>query len=1312
MQYKNLNYRLGLDLGVSSIGSAIVKIDDEGDPLKIVDAGVRIFPVSEGASDRREKRTARKNNVRTKKRLKDLGFALFELGLWDYAGDNISTGLRKTRATDVYKLRNMAVTRQIKNPYYIGRIFMHLAKHRGAGYISAQQDTEQKQAKNKDNNKKQKVDPYTVLPKILKENPKYQTIGQYFYARLQDPGDTEKLTLRAIGQYNPNTQKKMSQSAPYETRSQDLNTHKHIRNKDTGKGFTNKSTVDYAIPRYLVKAEFNKIWDIQADFYEQMQDPTLKRKIYDIIFNERPHMPYAIGKCIFIDSEYCLPKAHPLSEYRRIYGAVHNIRIEKEPLNIKQIKKIVCHLKQGTTATENRIKKWLQLNSDIIIAMPDKKEGITPYIYATKDFKNMDFFTKLLQNESKLTEVIEFIFNPVDKDDTENRLCTEDKVIAWLQKKCDESDEQKISKMLMALPKGRANLGKTATKQILQGFKQSKTATSERTITDKLAQTNPQFKSVDDKLKDKGDLKELPYYGAILTTDTQPIADWLADRQKNTLNEDEKNYGKVPNPAVHMMLNQLRRVVNEIIRIYGKPVAIHIEMARDVGMSAKDRDKHIKKQNDNTDKNATVKKQLGKLGHPITPQNILKYKLAKEQKFMDIFNYPNNISCANLTHYEVEHLIPRSKGGTDNIANRCLMNRNDNNNKKNMYPYDYLSAFHPDALKQILKFINETEEMKYKAWRFEPDAQEKFELGGDMDATHRYITDTRYFVKLASRYVKPIMQNPDTPIVAIKGQHTALLRQVWNLLGIEYDLRGDWAKKYPRYIDRDTPIWICQLTGEVSNEQPDEQNWKRVDKKKNPDWLPKPRFDHRHHALDAIVVALASESIQQKMAKDDKRQKYYWVHQQTGEIFYTKPQDHEKDNYIPHKRISFPAPLPNFGEDKVKFRATVVNVLQKIKVSHKPDHGKQGKLHKDTGKIIREDLGGNQILTEQRKPVNKIFKIEKGDAISEIKNTKDIIEDDFTIYDGNTIKKIKIKSLVKPFVASQGAFIAQSTHTIMCQHTDLKDDIISTQQDYESIQHAIKKGLQKAYQELQEEYENEDKENGKISASMVLNRAIKLAYTDNSKRNKPLSHKISEFEKLTNPVIIPKHGGKNGLAYEGGNNHCIDIYHDIKGKIKGEVIKLFDACNREFKSNWQNGGGKLLYKLYIDDILEMDTPKEFTHLIDDEKCFVKITSLESPQRIWVCLINDAGNKILAKSQFYMKRYIWRKSVSTYVKHNARKVELTPFGKIHRKHKVMADISDKPKGKTHIPKPQKQETVKLQKSTKQQNTQLLKQESLF
>ena len=133
-----MKYRLGLDLGVGSIGSAVIELDNEGNAKDIIDAGVRIFEVSEGAEERRLKRTARKNLVRTKKRLELLAKKLFENGLWP---DENPEGTDKLKSKSPYKIRTDALNEQLASPYYVGRAVLHIAKHRGAGFVSASEET-------------------------------------------------------------------------------------------------------------------------------------------------------------------------------------------------------------------------------------------------------------------------------------------------------------------------------------------------------------------------------------------------------------------------------------------------------------------------------------------------------------------------------------------------------------------------------------------------------------------------------------------------------------------------------------------------------------------------------------------------------------------------------------------------------------------------------------------------------------------------------------------------------------------------------------------------------------------------------------------------------------------------------------------------------------------------------------------------------------------------------------------------------------------------------------------------------------------
>ncbi|MEN6384378.1 MAG: type II CRISPR RNA-guided endonuclease Cas9, partial [Phycisphaerales bacterium] len=549
-----MKYRLSLDIGVSSIGSAILSLDEEGRANSIIDRGVCIFEVSEGAEDRRIKRSQRKNIQRTKKRIELLSNALADAGLWTLDED-AQLDLIKLSP---YAIRAQAVNGKLNNIMEIGRAILHLAKHRGAGFVEMNK-LEIELAKNVDdieqdsgNNKKQELSEYAKLKKYLDESGA-KTVGEYFFMRLHKSYKKNNII--------------------------DEN-RRYVRQRKIG----DKIKVDYAIPRYLVKAEFNLLWDTQTKYYKNLNNKELKKKIYDILFYENDHRPYATGNCIFIGSEKRLSKAHPLSEQRRIYEAVNNIKIQEQKIQRKLTKeerdKIVKELlMQGRKAGKKSIAELLLLNKNFKIVLADM---IMPYLYSTPEYKAIDCLNNL--DDEKLAEIVEFMSEPIMKD-KKDYLYNEEKVIEILKDKFRTDNEQQISQLLAMLPKGRGSLGKTATVKILELLR--KDVISIREATDKLAETDKRFLSEEEIARAmQGKYDNLPYYGEILKADTQPIANWQKQINKS-LNPKEMEYGKIANPAVHRILNQLRKVVNDIIRIYGKPYDINIELGREVGMSSR-----------------------------------------------------------------------------------------------------------------------------------------------------------------------------------------------------------------------------------------------------------------------------------------------------------------------------------------------------------------------------------------------------------------------------------------------------------------------------------------------------------------------------------------------------------------------------------------------------------------------------------------------------------------------------------------------------------------------------------------------------
>lgn len=1161
-----MKYRLGLDLGVGSIGSAVVELDEQNNPKNIVDAGVRIFNVSEGAEERRLKRTMRKNQVRTRKRLELLAQKLFENNLWV---NETPEGTDKLRTKSPYKIRFDALDGKLSNPNYIGRAILHMAKHRGAGFVSAS-DELQEDVLEEGEKTKAKKSAYDMMSEHLKETHS-RTLGEFFYKRICEG-------------YEKNE------------KGEKINPDKRIiRQKEHA---LKQQIVDYAIPRYLVKDEFNKFWDNQAQYFKQMQKEGLKKEIYNILFYERPAAPYATGKCIYFRDEDRLLKAHPLSELRRIYEEVNNIRIlsdtNKRKLTIEERNKIINELLlQGKNAGKQSIKKLLGLSAQQKISLVDDK-NIKAYLYSRPEFTKIEYLQSL--SDEDLAKFVDFLANPINPNDKNGRLYNEDELIAQLKPILKIDDDKEIGKLLTKLPKGRGMLGQSASKIILEKLKEQ--VITHREITDELAKTDKRFMASEEIARqNQGKSNKLPYYGEILQADTQPLPPLMIKNNKN-LNPDEIKWGKIANPAVHMILNQLRLVINDIIRIYGKPYDINIELGRDVGLSTKKKNRLEQTQKNNEKLNEEAKQYLKDHKLFINRDNILKYKLAKEQGWKDAYN-PTVMITRNFWGFEVEHIIPQAKGGTDTYNNLCLVNRNDNLNKGDEFAYDYFigkGQKSEETIREILK--NARERTPNKAWRFEADAREKFEEEGDAEETTRYLTDTRYVSKMAARYLRAIVDCDDSDevihnrILPIKGAQTAQMRRNWNLQGLEYDLMG---LNIPRYIDC-SPYWVEQNSGEIiegSNKPNIDGNWKLIDKEKNKEWQAKPRIDHRHHAMDAITVACMNRSMIQQMSN-------------------------EKD--LRHYETPLPVTtVTSLGE----FRRKVIEVLQKVNVSHKAEHSKAGQLHKETGRTVL------CINPDDKKSLITVYSRKILQVVKSMKDLNkllipDSIKDEWNEYIAED--KAKQAKLVKDFEI----------------YSNTAEQILIAEN---------------------EKAVSEGKKEITITEGRILNKAFRII----QEKGLWKGGKFKCYENNSSLIYIPKHG----VAYEGRNNYQVDFYKKDR-KIGWEVIKCFDINQKDFIPQWQQEGGKIIWSIQQGDLLELDTPEEWQSYTDKPRCLAKVKKF-SEGEFNIDYISDARMTSPQNKELdYMFVKTLRKGLSYYIQHCARKIELTPFGKVKKKHKVLGN----------------------------------------
>jgi hypothetical protein len=204
--------------------------------------------------------------------------------------------------------------------------------------------------------------------------------------------------------------------------------------------------------------------------------------------------------------------------------------------------------------------------------------------------------------------------------------------------------------------------------------------------------------------------------------------------------------------------------------------------------------------------------------------------------------------------------------------------------------------------------------------------------------------------------------------------------------------------------------------------------------------------------------------------------------------------------------------------------------------------------------------------------------------------------------------------------------------------------------------------------ELRLERQNEEnEENAKKEFKITEARVIAEIFKIIKEKGLWTGNKYIHFECGSTLIPIKKHG----VVYQSGNNARLDFYKNAKGKVCWECINSFNANSAGFIPKWRAEGGNAIWSITQGDMLEMSTPNTWKDICKKSKCHAVITKFDR-NTIGIVLMNDARADASPdiKKMPYMKRVLLEKGLSFFVKHKVRKIELTPFGKVKRKHKAL------------------------------------------
>lgn len=272
---------------------------------------------------------------------------------------------------------------------------------------------------------------------------------------------------------------------------------------------------------------------------------------------------------------------------------------------------------------------------------------------------------------------------------------------------------------------------------------------------------------------------------------------------------------EITNPLVRAALSQVRQIVNAIIREHGKPAAVHIELAREVKGTADQRAQRSWQMREQEQRRAEAAKKIEDHIHvPPSRRDIERYLLWKEQNEVCMYS-GSPISIVQLFggDVDVDHILPYSRSLDDSRLNKVVAFRTENQAKGNQTPYEWLAERLPEKYEQVLQ----------RAARLPLEVRNakrpKFAVRSlDLDEfVQRQLNDTKYISRKVAEYVRCL----GVDVICTKGQCTAELRHGWGLNSV--------------LGTADAPV--------------------------------KNREDHRHHAVDAVTIALTDRSRLQQLAK-------------------------------------------------------------------------------------------------------------------------------------------------------------------------------------------------------------------------------------------------------------------------------------------------------------------------------------------------------------------------------------------------------------------------------------------------------------
>lgn len=752
-------YRLGLDVGIKSVGWCVLECDENGEPIQINALNSRIFDAAEQpktgaplAEPRRNARGLRRRIRRKSFRLERIRKLFSENGIELFeTQDDLICLKDEYKNLDVVKLRSDALDKKLTEAEF-ARVLYSLARHRGfksnKRVVVTDDDDEEKKGKRKENDEGELLSSIRKSEEEMRESG-MRTRGEQLYKKYLMEG---KPVHNKYGDYS------------------------------------------MCVSRDILVKEIELLFEKQKEFGSTFATDKNKEKYLNIFlsqrnFDEGPGKgsqytgSHDVKKCEIYRDEDVAAKGTYTSEWATIYQKINNLSIicggDRRRLSNEERQIAVELAKKEEKVTYKAFRKAIKLDDDYRFSALN---------YSEKKKRNK----KKNEGESE-SDVVEI-------NDVVDSLACEDKGDFITAK-----NSNKIVKALNDNLKSDIELIDEIA-EICTKYK------SENLFRNAIAESKIIGGRLDEETIEKLSKIDMKGYGHLSLHVLREILPYLEEgmvysdaMQKAGYNHSEHNFekqkflgtkevydaiGGVTSPVVKRALSQTVKVIDAVIRQYGSPYAINIELARDMSMTKDERDK-LKKENDaRAAKNEAIRENIAKLNAMPNSTNVLKYKLYEEQDHKCAYS----METLDINHlfedgyYEIDHIIPYSRSFDDSFNNKVLVLKRENQNKRNSTPVEYFERIGRDY-DEVLAFWKAVYQ---KRNRKKLEFLQKKEIN-ESEWKNRALNDTRYASRMLANLIKDYLLFDEKSkdkygrVETVKGAITSYLRRFWGVQKIRED---------------------------------------------------------------------------------------------------------------------------------------------------------------------------------------------------------------------------------------------------------------------------------------------------------------------------------------------------------------------------------------------------------------------------------------------------------------------------------------------------------------------------------------------